>query len=193
YDAVLYELVALGGTRLAQGEPGAGTQLVGMAQVGLTGMLELAFQLEQIDYTRPNFKHADLSPEEFAESMKAKGESLLSMMLRMMGQAIAAEAKQPAGKSDAQMLLALFSKDRPLRLKRILAGQLSEMGGGIAALEGPTGSTLVSERNKRAVEVLEREIKNGSRRVAIFYGAAHMPDMAERIEQLYQLRATDTT
>jgi len=156
-------------------------------------MLELAFQLEQIDYTRANFKHADLSPEEFAESMKAKGESLLSMMLRMMGQAIAAEAKQPAGKSDAQMLLALFSKDRPLRLKRILAGQLSEMGGGIAALEGPTGSTLVSERNKRAVEVLEREIKNGSRRVAIFYGAAHMPDMAERIEQLYQLRATDTT
>jgi len=43
---------------------------------------------------------------------------------------------------------------------------------------GPGGSTIVSERNKRALAVLKNQIKKGKRHLAIYYGVAHMPDMA---------------
>ena len=39
------------------------------AQQGLTRMLGLEFQLDRIDYTAPNFVHADMSPKEFEAAM----------------------------------------------------------------------------------------------------------------------------
>jgi hypothetical protein len=80
-----------------------------------------------------------------------------------------------------KLLMALFAKDRELRLKRILAEQFQDLEGSIAALEGPNGSTIISERNKRALEVLQKQIKAGKRRIGIFYGAGHLPGMERRL------------
>ena len=41
-------------------------------------------QLDEIDYTKRNFVHADMSPDEFAASMKKKGESLWNMIWKAM-------------------------------------------------------------------------------------------------------------
>ena len=57
------------------------------------------------------------------------------------------------------------------------------LDGQMQIFEGPEGSTLISERNKRALEVLKREIDRGRHKLAIFYGAGHMPDMAQRLEK----------
>ena len=46
-------------------------------QMGMKETLGLEFQLELIDYNRDNFTHADMSPEEFAESMVENDESLM--------------------------------------------------------------------------------------------------------------------
>ena len=46
-------------------------------------------------------------------------------------------------------------------------------------------SAVIGARNQRAVDVLKREIEAGARRIGIFYGVAHMPDLEERlIDQL---------
>ena len=37
---------------------------IGQLQQGLTGILDLDFQLDRIDYHKPNFVHADMSPDE---------------------------------------------------------------------------------------------------------------------------------
>ena len=37
-----------------------------------------------IDYKKANFVHADMSPDEMAKSMKDRGESIWTIMLRMM-------------------------------------------------------------------------------------------------------------
>lgn len=188
YDAVLYELVAPEGTRVPRG--GQKSQHpVGRMQEAIKTLLDLSFQLNHIDYTAPNLVHADMSPEQFAESMEERGESFLQVVFRMMGQA-AAQAGRGDQPSDADLLLALFARDRALKLKRVMAAQFEDLDGQMQIFEGPEGSTLISERNKRALEVLKREVDRGRHKLAIFYGAGHMPDMARRLEETWGLKAT---
>lgn len=82
---------------------------------------------------------------------------------------------------DLEMLLALFSGNRAQRLKRVMAEQMTTLGGSMSSLDGPEGSTIVTERNKKALQTLRRELDAGKHRVAIFYGAAHLPDMEKRL------------
>jgi hypothetical protein len=188
YDALLYELVAPEGVSApAPREGGRGP--VGSLQVGMKSMLGLEFQLDCIDYARPNFTHADMTREEFAKSMKDRGESFTQLFFRMMGQAIAQQSADPVRGTDWRLLAAFFSKDRELRLKRILAEEFECTGGQLAALEGPDGSTLITERNKKALKVLSRQLESGKKRLGIFYGAGHLPDMEKRLLKEFGLRA----
>jgi hypothetical protein len=189
YDVVLYELVAPQGTRVPKGG-GRSQSPVSALQRGIKTMLELEFQLEQVDYTAANMVHADMSPEQFAESMRRKGESMLSMFLRMMGHAMARQ--QAGGASDAQLLFALFDKNRALALKRVLAEQFQDMEGSLLAIEGKDGSTIISERNKVALEVLRKQIEAGHKKIAIFYGAGHMSDFQKRLADDFDLKPAST-
>ncbi|HUT13109.1 MAG TPA: hypothetical protein VMY42_21625 [Thermoguttaceae bacterium] len=186
YDVVLYELVAPEGTRVPKGG-GDRRSAVSMLQGGMKDVLELEFQLEQIDYTRKNMVHADMSPEQFAKSMKDRDESMFTMFLRMWGYAIAKQYSGSGGAGDLQLLAAFFDKNRALALKRVMAEQFEDMEGSLVALEGPDGSTLISERNKVALEVLRKQIDAGKRKIAIFYGAGHMPDFQTRLGDQFGL------
>jgi hypothetical protein len=189
YDALLYELVAPEGTRVPKGGgKGTGAHPVGALQNGMKSMLGLEHQLAAIDYTKENLVHADMTPEEFSRSMKDRGESFTQIFFRMMGQAMAQQSQDPAGTSDIQLLMALFAKDRELRLRRIMARQFEDLEGSMQVFEGPDGSTLISERNKRALAVLADQIKAGKRRIGIFYGAGHLPDMERRLIDQFGLQ-----
>ena len=182
YDVVLYELVAPEGTIVPKGGVGRSNHPVSIVQSFMTDMLELTFQLNAVDYTRPNFVHADMSPKQFAESMKQRGESAFEVFFRMMGHAMSQQSGDMAG-SDAAFFMALFSKNRPLALKRILAEEFQDLEGSLTAINGPDGSTLITERNKVALKVLEEQIEAGHKRLAIFYGAGHMFDFRDRIQE----------
>jgi hypothetical protein len=192
YDVLLYELVAAEGDVPKAGAEreselrGAGA-IMGL-QAGMKGVLKLEHQLEQIDYTAENFVHADMSPSEFARSMRDRDESFLKLFLRMMGQGMAQQSGNPDAPTDRELFAALLSKDRALEMKRIFARQFSDLGGQIAALEGPKGSTLITERNKKALEVLRREIEAGNKRIGIFYGAGHLADMEQRLAADFGLK-----
>ncbi len=187
YDAVLYELVAPEGTRVPRG--GQKSQHpVGRMQEAIKSLLDLSFQLNHIDYTAPNLVHADMSPEQFAQRMEERGESFLQILFRMMGQA-AAQSGRGDQPSDADLLFAFFARDRALKLKRVMAAQFENLDGQMQVFEGPEGSTLIGERNKRALEVLQREVDRGRHRLAIFYGAGHMPDLARRLQETWGLQA----
>lgn len=179
YDAVLYELVAPEGTRV----PAGGVKSkhpVGRLQTALKDFLDLNFQLDQVDYQSENFVHADMTPEAFSKSMDDRGETVWGLVLRALGRSMAEESKG-GDWFDLKLLMALVDKNRALRVKRLLAEQFEDLEGVAAVFDTGDGSTLVTERNKRALEVLAKEIASGKRRLAIFYGAAHMPDMARRL------------
>ncbi len=189
YDALLYELVAPAGTVVEKGRGTSNTHPLGAMQNGLKTMLEIEHQLEQIDYTRPNFVHADFSPDEFMESMENRDEGFAQLYFRMIGQALAQQSQQSAqGESaDLDILGALFSPDRPRKLKIALAKQFESLEEALASLSGPEGSTLITERNKRALEVLRQQQKIGKRRIGVFYGAGHLTDMHERLVKEFGL------
>ncbi|WP_395377294.1 hypothetical protein [Marinicella sp. W31] len=187
YDAVLYELVAPEGTRIPKGG-GETSGLIGNLQLGMKNLLGLSYQLQEIDYTPAHFEHADMSPDEFKQSMEDRGESFFSMFLKMWAAGMAQQASG-GGMSDLQLLGALFSSNRQGALKSLMAEQFTDMEGMMVAIEGKEGSTLVTDRNKKALEVLSSALKKTSnKRIAIFYGAAHMPDFHERLVREFNMQ-----
>ena len=192
YDVVLYELVAPPGTKVPKKASSKGGGPLSFVQRAMKDMLELRFQLDAIDYNAENMLHADMSPEQFAESMQRKGESVLGIFLRMMGYAMARQGKADGKGSDIQLLAALFDKNRSLALKRAMAEQFQDMEGAMLVIEGPDGSTLISERNKVALEVLRKQIAEGKKKIAIFYGGGHMPDMQKRLLDDFKLVPSTT-
>jgi hypothetical protein len=181
YEVLLYELVAPEGTRVPKGGGKGSGHPVALLQNGMKDMLELEHQLHNVDYDKDNFVHADMSPDAFSKSMADRGESIWTMVFRMMGQQIAQQNKNPGKRSDADMFMALFDKNRALSLKRVMAEQFEDLEGAMSAFEGPGGSTLITERNKVALKVLDEQIAAGKKRIGIFYGAGHMPDMERRL------------
>jgi hypothetical protein len=195
YDALLYELVAPEGTVVERGRGTSNAHPIGAMQNAIKTFLELDHQLEYVDYTKPNFIHADLSPDQFFQAMRDRNETFLQLYFRLMGQAMAQQSDMSArGDSpDLDLITALFAKDRPRRLKIALAKQLSEMESLMVSFGGEQGSVLISERNKRALEVLRAQIKAGKKKFGIFYGAGHLADMNDRLRKDFGLEPVEIT
>lgn len=177
YDAVLFEMV--GGEKIKEtGAPtkddGDGENLDALRKIysmaarflGLTG------QVESIDYKKDNFVHADLTLEEFRKLQSEKGESILSFAQK----AQESGAKEP----DAQKLLqAMLSGNSNLMKLEIV----HTLGGGddqIATFVG-ADNVIIGDRNTKCLQVLDSQIEGGRKNVAIFYGAAHFPDMEKQL------------
>jgi hypothetical protein len=192
YDAVLYELVAPESANVPRPTDPDSKHPLAVLQNGLKDLLGLEFQLKQIDYRRPNMVHADMSPDEFAASMEKRGEGVTTLLIRMLTYAITQQNRSDDGASVEQLIWALFDKDRALSLKRILAEEFINSEGSFAALDGPAGSTLISGRNELALQVLRRQIAAGKQSLAIFYGAAHMPNFDKRLRDDFGMKPIET-
>lgn len=191
YDCVLYELVAPEKSRVPKpGRKPAG--MIGQAQTGLTSLLGLEFQLERIDYAAGNFVHADLSPGEFDEAMERRGESWWTMFGKLMRESVNQKNARSQEVSVGDLFGALFGNDRELRLRRIMAVQFTDMEVLTAAFSGEEGSTIITDRNAAAIDVMRRQIGKGRRKIAIFYGAAHMPDFDTRLRKDFGLEPVRT-
>lgn len=188
YDVLLYELVAPPGAKIPKGGRGGNSSghPIGAMQDGMKSVLDLEHQLDQIDYTAENFVHADMSPDEFSKTMADRGESFMQMFFRMMGQGAAQQAHGQS--NDLGMFLALFSKNRATRMKIAMAEQFENLDGQMAAFDGPDGSTIITERNKKAFEVLDKQIKDGKTKIGVFYGAGHLADMEKRLLNDFKLK-----
>ena len=177
YPVVLYELVGEPGS--VRAPRGASPSMVGLLQGGMQNALGLAFQLEEIDYARDNMVHADMSAGEFARDMQDRGESLVGLLFRAWALSVAEQGAAPGQQAD--LLKVLLADDRQLALKRMMAEQLSGQVDLLERIAGPDGSALIEGRNERALDVLRAQLDDGARRVAIFYGAGHMPHFARRL------------
>ncbi len=191
YDSVLYELVAPDGTRIRPEDLKERRSVLASMQTGMKDMLNLEYQLELVDYMATNFKHADMSPEEFIADLEERGDSVWKMVARMMGAGLASQA---SGGGDAGMLLAMFSSDRSKKMKQAMARQLVDIELVTAGMDDANGhNTLIKGRNMKAFDVLKEELASGKSKIAVFYGAGHLPDMAERLESDFGMVVGETT
>jgi hypothetical protein len=137
--------------------------------------LGLAYQMKEIDYRKPNFVHADLSMAEFTALQAERGESLIGFVLKTGLKKTDKPVKEP---STLKLLASLVRGDKG-GLKRELVHTLGAGDDQVAALAGD--NVIIGDRNAKCLEVLDREVVAGKKKLGIFYGAAHFPDMERRL------------
>ena len=189
HDLVLYELV--GGP--APGSPEALEQglqqrddfssrlgFIQVIQQEMQDLLQLQHQMNEIDYTRNNFRHADLDFEEFSAALAELGLFNIdaAAVLRGIG---------PAMVDAMGLQAALASTDANLvnRVRWILGQMMAKSASQLAILgvddiEKPE-DLILGARNDEAWKILGSSLEEGWRRTAIFYGAAHLPDLRRRL------------
>jgi hypothetical protein len=162
-----------------------GAGVIGSVQSFMRDVLKLDFQLEAIDYSRPNFVHADLDAEAFNEMRHKRGETWTGLMFRSTLRQIRRqfEGEGPPPITGFDLLAAMQSPDSARQYKLLLARQLSDVEGQLEGFdgEGEDSTVLISERNKAALRVLKRTIKEGKHNIGVFYGAGHMRGIQEAL------------
>lgn len=196
YDIVLYELVAEPGTRIPKGGKRDSDNPVAMIQRLMKSVLNLDLQTEQIDYTRKHFIHADLSPEQMAEAIKDRGDDGITIALGIAADLLRQKNLQernaarnpPPAMPDLDLGDLLLDPDGPAKLKRVLAQQMAQLEDPTAGLGQTLNTILIADRNKAALKAFQKELANGKRKIAIFYGAGHMPDLEKHLTDDYGLK-----
>lgn len=219
YDVVLFEAVmpeeavrlgmrpGTGGARAADAEPAKdaepaedadteswddakiGFTAISVLQLGMKDVLGMEFQLAAVDYSPHNFVHADMTAEEFEATMKKRGESFSQMLLSEMGKSMSNQQKVNPLAMNLDIMLSAVSSDRSWAARRIAASQIVKAGEGNAFAGKDGTSTIITERNLKCLEVLQYQLKK-HRRIGIFYGAGHYPDMGQRLQKDFGFQLT---
>jgi hypothetical protein len=178
YDAVLYEMVKPKDAEPPQPGEERSNSMISVIQRFMKDTLDLKFQLDAIDYTAPNFVHADLDAETFQKMEEERGESIWTLMLQQMIKQMMNPPENQEEINLGDLLQALTSPDRARQLKLLLGRQFSDIE---TQMSGFGGTVLLTERNKACFKVLDQELADGKQNMGIFYGAGHMSEMEKML------------
>ena len=160
-----------------------GHDALSLYQKKMAAVLGLEFQQSLINYSKDHFYHSDLTKDEFDEAMTGeKGESAGDLLTSLFE-----ESSSPVPEMTEAMKLPLLKivtlgpSDKERKILKL------GVGASLAQAVDPAveiqGDVLIGQRNARALEVLEKRLAAGDKKLAIFYGAAHMPDISLRLRQ----------
>ncbi|MBK1832467.1 hypothetical protein [Roseibacillus ishigakijimensis] len=187
HPVVLFELI--GGEDAARFLTGKGggqeARVDGRPVAGLRGLygsfastMQLVEQIHHVDYSKSHFVHADLTRQEYEKVTAGRDDDLLAFALESNVKATELTGKPFGGLNMSLVMRAMLSGDGTgLKLEYM---KLMEQGDESAA--AITGQNLIiGDRNDKCFQVLAEQRKAGEEKVAIFYGAAHLPDMERRL------------
>jgi hypothetical protein len=153
--------------------------------------LDLAFQLEQVDYSHSWWIPADVTIAQLKASLRGKERELFGDLLAL---GIEAQADQTAKEAMADALgrsLKGLVQGRPteILIKEALAQMLATQMAAITRPPSPKAEgvnafqeILVTGRNRAVLKALDEVVQApDAKTVAIFYGAAHNPDFERRL------------
>lgn len=161
-----------------------GKDTVSLLQVKLAEILALSYQLTSIDYSAKNFRHADLTLEEFEEARLKKKQGPAELLEELLS--VEGETGPPEYRKIADLpLLKILTLGPDTRQRAILKTGLAAYFAESKDISNEVeGEVLIKLRDERAVEVLKARLAKKESKIAIFYGAAHMPDLARRVKEL---------
>lgn len=198
YDVLLYELVAPEGTQIPLGgkREGGGFNPVAMMQDASKKMLGLESQLEKIDYTKKHFVRADMTPTQMAEKMAERGDTALTIALDTFADIMRKSNK--AAQNPESNPLATMAKDlsfsdllgNPAKMKQLMAMQFASTGSLDMAMGESLNQLLIVDRNAEALRGLTKQLTAGNKRIGVFYGAAHLPDLEKHLVADFGMRKT---
>ena len=180
YSVVLFEGVAPGKEAPTEEDKG-----LGELQGAMGEMLGLTFQKDGIDYTQKNLVHADMNMDELKEAM---GGGSINPLGQLLGED-QMKNMAPFLRMLANMGKAFMENNPAMRnqMKRQMASQLgkADMNQLQQGLGKEAAEAILYKRNAVVVEKLKQQLettKSGT--IAIFYGAAHMPDLENSLNEL---------
>jgi hypothetical protein len=122
-----------------------------------------------------------MSLAEFSAMQNQRNEGFIALWLK----AVQVQMNQPQASANQPGLLKILEilcrSDSSTELKRLFGRTFDSVEAVMTGMESGDGTVIVSERNKVALRVLQQELNNGKKHLAIFYGAAHLPDMEKRL------------
>lgn len=177
--------------------------------------LDLTYQMDGIDYGADNLRRGDCSPEELIAQAIANGDVLEFITTTIVNAFFSTDAG-----GDGMAFVLLCANDRRLAAKRLFALELekssleeltretenveenlvevsdeteaeNENDDALNLLEEDRESAIIHFRNDKALEVVEEELDAGRTKIAVFYGAAHLPDLGAKLELYYDLERSD--
>ena len=157
--------------------------------------LKLTHQMDGIDYLADNLRRGDCGAMEFV-LMLVKNGDVANFFVETFAQIF---LDSTPGSTEGSAVVLLCSKDLRLAARRLFAveladSSLSDFDKELRAIEEndaekkPRESAMIHLRNKKAIAVVREELDAGRERVALFFGAAHLPDLGDRLENEFGLK-----
>ncbi len=159
----------------------------GGLQAELADTLGLAFQLTALSYAQPNFRASDMTLDQLARSMKAHELDIGDLEGALDATSIPAQLMKALlrfVKMADQMLGGGIADVCRLAIIEILGNEeITEQA--MAQFGDGFGDVIVGERNQVVIDDLKAIVDNEHdvKSVAIYYGAAHMPDFVEKLHE----------
>ena len=167
---------------VAEKERSPAFKIISAMMHGVGTYFHFQHQTDGIDYHTKNFVHADVSMDEFVRLQVDKGESFLDVMRKAIEAQLEIGSDRKAEPKGSQLLLALLGDSSGLKVA--MARQLASAGDVVTEMEKHDGGTvIITERNRKALEVFDREVRKGRKNLGIFYGAAHLTEMEKDLEK----------
>ena len=154
-------------------------------QSELASALRLAFQLEAVDYDHPNWRCSDMAVDQLSRALAEYDIDFDPMSSTLAGTSLPAQiAKLLLGVlrvADSFVGGAIVDTFKVVLIEMLGDESLTDQA--LAMYGEGFDEVIVGRRNQVAIDDLRRVIEQepAMRSVAIFYGAAHMRDMADRL------------
>ena len=164
-------------------------------QAQLANALNLAFQLEAINYDRPDWICSDMSLDQVQRSLEEKGSDFAVLGNTLDGGSLPAKLVkvllQVMKLADAFLGNAIADTFKVFLIE--VLGDEAMTQAGFAQLGEGFQEVIINERNQVVVDDLGDALAAAKPddRIAVFYGAGHMPDMADRLSDQLGMQATD--
>lgn len=200
-DATLYEAVMREGQTARDLEAARGVETpdnpIRELQTSLARWFGLTFQLDEIDYTRPHFVHADMLLAGEGDGSVGAGEAAAGKPQEQIELPVAMRMVMGLVRLARPVLDGLLGNAEtagPMRLnlKRQFAAALGtvDMQKALSGLGPRFAATVLDDRNEIVLARLaETTAAEGVESVAIFYGAAHLPGIEAGLEKMGYRRA----
>lgn len=169
YDVVLYEFVAPDSASNPASVSHVDIGALYQVYMMLGELLGFQFQLDGVDYSGANMLHADMCRSEFFAVLEESGEEMpdFGMLMRNINASL-----PPAFRDPDNIDLAARCRFRRKAAVKLLKPDRED---------GMFGDVYIIPRNDKVARVLREQIDAGRKRIAILYGAGHMPDLQERL------------
>ncbi|MBP3558854.1 MAG: hypothetical protein J6K20_14285 [Thermoguttaceae bacterium] len=186
YETVVFELVADEGfdvkdlaaaKEAKKEEPASPLDAIPILQETFADALGFVNQTDGIDYSAANLKRGDADADDFLKRLTTGGD----IPRFFANSSLASLFSSENGRFEGWALAYLLAKDKRLTLRRLFADELARTE--LASHPDEKETALIHFRNKIAIDVAKQELAAGKTKIAVFYGAAHLDDLARRVEK----------